>query len=278
MGTVHPHACGERLKRFNQVASEVGSSPRLWGTGPLRQSRGIHTRFIPTPVGNGRLGTILTTTSPVHPHACGERRHLLPPITQMRGSSPRLWGTAKLPRVDDLVRRFIPTPVGNGEQIRLEGIEITVHPHACGERTIPAARNEPSSGSSPRLWGTAAGAWVAAGTAAVHPHACGERTVKSAVTGNTCGSSPRLWGTGRVGCHGIRAVRFIPTPVGNGHRRADDHFAAAVHPHACGERGEATDGEDVVTGSSPRLWGTDSIIAASSAISAVHPHACGERT
>ena len=52
------------------------------------------------------------------------------------GSSPRLWGTANDPGLlsVDYLRRFIPTPVGNGKLSKCRLTAESVHPHACGER------------------------------------------------------------------------------------------------------------------------------------------------
>ena len=114
-----------------------------------------------------------------------------------------------------LQRRFIPTPVGNGSIFKRSSAEIAVHPHACGERQQRKQEKQGDGGSSPRLWGTATD----------------EKGHK-------------------------RAFRFIPTPVGNGF---DNHFDAcnfSVHPHACGERYQATRPDFYLIGSSPRLWGT----------------------
>ena len=50
--TVHPHGCGERLKRQAVRAGMIGSSPRLWGTPMIVAARIGYRRFIPTAVGN----------------------------------------------------------------------------------------------------------------------------------------------------------------------------------------------------------------------------------
>ena len=70
---VHPHACGERRRWLDRVSGGVGSSPRMWGTVQQRRISGKKSRFIPTHVGNGLLFLRFTLSSPVHPHACGER-------------------------------------------------------------------------------------------------------------------------------------------------------------------------------------------------------------
>ena len=71
-------------------------------------------RFIPTPVGNGVRAVNRLYILTVYPHACGERiRHICAAIFTL-GLSPRLWGTGNIQLSQQLVQRFIPTPVGNG--------------------------------------------------------------------------------------------------------------------------------------------------------------------
>ncbi len=57
MGSVHPHARGEHVRRGNTALITAGSSPRTWGT--RARSPGVRTfcRFIPTHVGNTPLLT-----------------------------------------------------------------------------------------------------------------------------------------------------------------------------------------------------------------------------
>ena len=94
VSAVHPHACGERRagQDFGQLGG--GSSPRMWGTAILRPRRCNWCRFIPTHVGNGLISAYSFMVTPVHPHACGERKKSL------TGSTTN--------------ERFIPTHVGNG--------------------------------------------------------------------------------------------------------------------------------------------------------------------
>ena len=92
-------------------------------------------------------------------------------------------------------------------------------------------------------------------------------------------------------------IRFIPTAVGN----ADQHLVgdkdSTVHPHGCGERACVSELPGLTDGSSPRLWGTLSMLNIHTHIDrfiptavgnafqyrrhglawSVHPHGCGER-
>ena len=131
--TVHPHACGEH-DFFNQIGQRChGSSPRLWGTWFFPSTAHSGERFIPTPVGNILPFSVKDSSSPVHPHACGEHPVISLNNRSSCGSSPRLWGTLRHPSVLGHRPRFIPTPVGNISPSARYFSVIAVHPHACGE-------------------------------------------------------------------------------------------------------------------------------------------------
>ena len=51
----------------------------------------------------------------------------------------------------------------------------SVHPHVCGERSFGLYTPCISSGSSPRVWGTAGEGTLIQRDPQVHPHVCGER-------------------------------------------------------------------------------------------------------
>ena len=152
--TVHPHACGERLNKQTAIAAKTGSSPRMWGT-LLRLRRALcPTRFIPTHVGNATPAPLGNGCVSVHPHACGERLSTTRAIINFYGSSPRMWGTLQQSNGRLSSMRFIPTHVGNACFCHSKTVGLTVHPHACGERSGSLNSCSASSGSSPRMWGT----------------------------------------------------------------------------------------------------------------------------
>ena len=110
------------------------------------------------------------------------------------------------------------------------------------------------------------------------------------------GSSPRMWGTPGQPRMVDLPDRFIPTHVGNSLPVHASRYSTSVHPHACGELGDASTTAYWDAGSSPRMWGTrcrrvvrfcqyrfipthvgNSRFAFGIMCSAtVHPHACGE--
>ena len=110
---VHPHGRGELADHIRPHQSEGGSSPRAWGTLASRKAINSPTRFIPTGVGNSRWLAFPPSGKSVHPHGRGELCSQFAHHSLGTGSSPRAWGTHGLPENQELMRRFIPTGVGN---------------------------------------------------------------------------------------------------------------------------------------------------------------------
>ena len=214
----------------------------------------------------------------------------------MRGSSPRPWGTLRFQLPERDHRRFIPTPVGNTTRVLTSWPPAPVHPHARGEHARRWHRPSPSSGSSPRPWGTpellallgklgrfiptpVGNTVVCPGVGMptpVHPHARGEHGSRTAVSEWLCGSSPRPWGTPAWRQQGPGRGRFIPTPVGNTHSSSRPRNPAPVHPHARGEHllsfSRATRAMRFI----PTPVGNTTSRTAPKSSSPVHPHARGE--
>ncbi len=130
---VHPHACGEYIRSVPAPVGENGSSPRVWGIRARRNTRGLKSRFIPTRVGNTINMQMTAIYKPVHPHACGEYVSISKTFSIKAGSSPRVWGIHILHQSFRQTERFIPTRVGNTALSASGGVNIAVHPHACGE-------------------------------------------------------------------------------------------------------------------------------------------------
>ena len=111
------------------------------------------------------------------------------------------------------------------------------------------------------------------------------------------GSSPRVRGTAREDDGLARARRFIPARAGNRPTRSGARFTAPVHPRACGEQWTRPSHQACLSGSSPRVRGTEHMAVCRyppsrfiparagnsgsaprpSAPPAVHPRACGEQ-
>ena len=155
---------------------------------------------------------------PVHPRACGERPHKYLDYTTGNGSSPRMRGTGGKTISMRQIIRFIPAHAGNGVQVPGLMQDRSVHPRACGERTVKRYCSPVRFGSSPRMRGTADQLMKGMGhlrfipahagngdvdplhklIVSVHPRACGERVCICINKGEGFGSSPRMRGTVRV--------------------------------------------------------------------------------
>ena len=111
--TVHPHVRGEHPGWSAGCAPCFGSSPRAWGTPLTGGAAAAAVRFIPTCVGNTPFTASVTNAKSVHPHVRGEHHDIDAVFGTGGGSSPRAWGTHREGRIHRVVRRFIPTCVGN---------------------------------------------------------------------------------------------------------------------------------------------------------------------
>ena len=111
------------------------------------------------------------------------------------------------------------------------------------------------------------------------------------------GSSPRVWGQALF-CISIKAsVRIIPTRVGTSKIVLEENVATEDHPHACGDKYNNNDIFILRRGSSPRVWGQETVIQFSQRGCRIiptrvgtsnhllgdffrcgdHPHACGDK-
>ena len=151
----------------------------------------------------------------VHPRVCGELMLNPGTFAASDGSSPRVWGTLSKYSGEISWGRFIPACVGNSWSLVAKTVSPSVHPRVCGELVPILEIEEPTRGSSPRVWGTRC---IALGVAfyprfipacvgnsaqtkdgsdlpPVHPRVCGELCNVSATRCLMAGSSPRVWGT-----------------------------------------------------------------------------------
>ena len=166
----------------------------MWGTRENIRPQRNQGRFIPTCVGNSGFFIALRSSLTVHPHVCGELSAVMLDPSTTAGSSPRVWGTLIPTCGDDSFARFIPTCVGNAPSSSGKASRNPVHPHVCGERSLPSGARLLMSGSSPRVWGTQLSKPIEEGSprfiptcvgnsrrqiqwlrkVTVHPHVCGE--------------------------------------------------------------------------------------------------------
>ena len=213
---------------------------------------------------------------------------------------------------------LIPTGVGNTHVQAEIGPRHGAHPHGRGEHLTLHAPVTKKAGSSPRAWGTPAGCTrsyepvglilTGVGNTArdrlprprlrAHPHGCGEHTGEFRAIDVDPGSSPRVWGTPAYQCHYHAQSRLIPTGVGNTTSSRTGSLSSGAHPHGCGEHVNHATSHMQWSGSSPRVWGTHSVMTVSMAAKGLiptgvgntfeplrewtpnraHPHGCGEHS
>ena len=170
--------------------------------------------------------------------------------------TPRVRGTGALSRGVGALPRFIPAGAGNSERPCAQRATISVHPRGCGEQYHFLHHGMKSTGSSPRVRGTATAIAGAVGTArfipagagnsfrvrdvslaiAVHPRGCGEQFRAQGSLSAFPGSSPRVRGTAYTGSVNDEPRRFIPAGAGNRAASAFCEVGSAVHPRGCGEQ------------------------------------------
>ena len=299
--TVHPRVCGERGGRPGPGHRDVGSSPRVRGTGHAGCWRRGAYRFIPACAGNGLPPSCSMTSWTVHPRVCGERAIVAVPSSLPGGSSPRVRGTGVSHCYPLCVVRFIPACAGNGGARPRYNRRPPVHPRVCGERPrmntgpatacgssprvrgtghspipptivrrfIPACAGngnrllaglEGGAGSSPRVRGTGC---QASNFSVIHrfiPACAGNGKAPTTKAAFDAGSSPRVRGTGLPEIQVLVRAWFIPACAGNGSPGRGRPRASPVHPRVCGERYASTPTFSRISGSSPRVRGTEPMI------------------
>ena len=173
------------------------------------------------------------------------------------------------------IYRFIPACAGNRNRGQAIGQTPTVHPRVCGEQHSRLIPGYSSSGSSPRVRGTAAtngtkpsNRWfipACAGNSgsfcpgwhghSVHPRVCGEQLHCLRDKTASDGSSPRVRGTDTMAIRYLSYWRFIPACAGNSSVARFTAPDNAVHPRVCGEQVQLRAAQPAPYGSSPRVRG-----------------------
>ena len=153
---VHPRVCGEQRQTRVRTMPTAGSSPRVRGTAYAFDRRYLSNRFIPACAGNRFPDVRRVSEDAVHPRVCGEQRSAGRGEFTNGGSSPRVRGTGSYESSYRRGCRFIPACAGNRAKLNGAENKIPVHPRVCGEQHLAGVEASASSGSSPRVRGTAA--------------------------------------------------------------------------------------------------------------------------
>ena len=88
-----------------------------------------------------------------------------------------------------------------------------------------------------------------------HPHACGDKVKVTLTNCLITGSSPRVWGQGKSDFNKLSNYRIIPTRVGTSFPVFFVILNLMDHPHACGDKKVEKNYQNLMIGSSPRVWG-----------------------
>ena len=152
---VQPRVCGERALARQSRFTQVGSAPRVRGTGILGNHDREAQRFSPACAGNGISYSTSGSAVTVQPRVCGERFLEVRPYGSDVGSAPRVRGTGGLVFKHRRFCRFSPACAGNGTRHASAVPMISVQPRVCGERGTAGSVAGRGRGSAPRVRGTA---------------------------------------------------------------------------------------------------------------------------
>ena len=110
--------------------------------------------IIPAYAGNTIMRAILESGNRDHPRVCGEHSPKRAGATMVRGSSPRMRGTLRLPAVAVFGHGIIPAYAGNTGFAAIGKTVGRDHPRVCGEHSNVLTPCRVTTGSSPRMRGT----------------------------------------------------------------------------------------------------------------------------
>ena len=207
--------CGAAGDEAEELLSELGLSPRVWGSLDRVVFLPTSAGSIPTCVGQPFSYRPLNNHFEVYPHVCGAAVKAKNISTKIRGLSPRVWGSQS-PVTSWTVRyRSIPTCVGQPLSQSDNIPETVVYPHVCGAASPISCLSGHLRGLSPRVWGShslslsstpknrsiptcvgqpspaAHAAWIYR----VYPHVCGAAFWPAILRYKRRGLSPRVWGS-----------------------------------------------------------------------------------
>ena len=155
--------------------------------------------------------------------------------------------------------RIIPTRMGTRISHFRRSAPREDHPHAYGDKSLRTLKTARLRGSSPRVWGQGISGNMNAEIKRDHPHAYGDKFLPTVATLSTKGSSPRVWGQVPRPLGKVKKASIIPTRMGTSPRQIQTSEFGADHPHAYGDKIAYILHACKVMGSSPRVWGQDSV-------------------
>ena len=114
-------------------------------------------------------------------------------------------------------------------------------------------------GSSPRVWGQEMRTRTVPPFYGIIPTRVGTRDYQVHIRVGSPKSSPRVWGQVSERRQGKNSPKIIPTRVGTRGYFRSLEVTRKDHPHACGDKLYHSQDTRCRQGSSPRVWGQDSL-------------------
>ncbi len=218
IATDHPRVCGEQTGAIHSTSHHPGSPPRVRGTAAVTPALYLVTGITPACAGNRESPDGGLCHGGDHPRVCGEQERVNRFSVRCHGSPPRVRGTAFQGGDNDGLTRITPACAGNSSVRCPTGQPPPDHPRVCGEQQKSLTGPIQSTGSPPRVRGTAAhdqegvrarritpacaGNRGGTGTGRTeqrdHPRVCGEQLKGQALEPVQFGSPPRVRGTGAL--------------------------------------------------------------------------------
>ena len=130
----HPHVRGDQRRSRSSMARSLGTPPRAWGSGQLRQQGDHGLRDTPTCVGISHAEAGQASRRAGHPHVRGDQARAENEARELYGTPPRAWGSGSRSERASVFHRDTPTCVGiryfrGGRYWRRAG-----HPHVRGDQ------------------------------------------------------------------------------------------------------------------------------------------------
>ena len=268
--------CGEHWFSIVWMGAVKGSSPRVRGTLRHLGCNPCRLGIIPACAGNTVVLVDYRGDFRDHPRVCGEHVAVVRVDFACLGSSPRVRGTRHAAGGSSEAAGIIPACAGNTNPISRVTERDRDHPRVCGEHRQHTAGRQPTPGSSPRVRGTLSERMTALPRCGIipacagntkqkntairaswdHPRVCGEHPFRAGVHAAVRGSSPRVRGTPRGRAAGRPRGGIIPACAGNTSTAVSWILWIWDHPRVCGEHYVPVIAAYNLTGSSPRVRGT----------------------
>ena len=171
----HPRVCGEQTDATMDSGSSKGSPPRVRGTAIYGHNRLRRRRITPACAGNSITRYMSDGVVRDHPRVCGEQTCPRPVTFGVRGSPPRVRGTAISRDTPARVTRITPACAGNSPRRSGWWRRPGDHPRVCGEQQARQDFAVQQTGSPPRVRGTAPGPTPATCGKGITPACAGNR-------------------------------------------------------------------------------------------------------